>query len=124
VADTQSTNVNLAAKTARPEIAGESSQPPTGLPGPASPVAPVAGKNDLHVQVDVPFVFRGTDPPPAPLEQAQALPANSRSDAAPALSDPMPPIAPVKGKEIAAADPAQHRGFFRRLGGFFAAIFR
>lgn len=124
VADTQTTNGNLAGKTARPEIAGVSSQPPTGLPGPASPVAPVAGENDLHVQVDVPFVFRGTDPPPAPLEQAQALPANSRSDAAPALSDPMPPIAPVKNKEIAAADPAQHRGFFRRLGGFFAAIFR
>jgi hypothetical protein len=124
VVDTQSTNVNLAAKTARPDMAAASAQPPTGLPGSASPVPPVAGKSDVHVQVDVPFVFRGTDPAPALVEQAQALPAGSRPGAAPPLSDPLPPTVPVKGKELAAAGPAQHRGFFRRLGGFFAAIFR
>lgn len=123
LADTQSTNVNLAAKTT-PEIAGVSSPPSAGLPVPASATA--GGKNDLHVQVDVPFVFRATDPPPAPVAEAQALPMDSLPGAAPPLSAPLPPPArtPAKGKEIASADPAPHRGFFRRLGGFFAAIFR
>lgn len=126
VADTQSRNLNLGAKQAGPEIADAPDQPPTGLPGPASAAAPVAGKNDVHVQVDVPFVFRATDPPPAPVGEAQALPMGSRPGAAPPLGAPLPPpaLTPTKGKEIAAADPVQHRGFFRRLGGFFAAIFR
>jgi len=124
LADTESKNLNLGAKQAGPDIA--STQPPGGLPGAASPVAPDAGKNEVHVQVDAPFVFRATDPPPAPVEEAQALPADSRPSAAPPLSTPLPPPthATNKGKEIAAADPAQHRGFFKRLGGFFAAIFR
>ncbi len=123
-ADTESKNLNLAAKQAGPDIA--STQPPGGLPGAASPVAPDAGKNEVHVQVDAPFVFRASDPPPAPVEEARALPSDSRPGAAPPLSTPLPPPARahVKGKEIAAADPVQPRGFFRRLGSFFAAIFR
>jgi hypothetical protein len=126
VADTPSRNLNLGAKQAGSEIASASTQPPTGLPDTASPVASDAGKNEVHVQVDAPFVFRATDPPPAPFEEARALPAGSRPGAAPPLSTPLPPPAPApaKGKQIAATDPAQHRGFFKRLGGFFAAIFR
>ena len=110
-----------------PETAHAESAPPTGIPAAAaSPDASVA-PNELHVQVEAPFVFHATGPPPAPVEDVRALPFDSRSLAAPALVAPLPPSTnqmpkPV-GTETASANHAPPRGFFRKLGGFFAALF-
>ena len=93
----------------------------TGLPASAAP-------NELHVQVDAPFVFHATGPPPAPVEEVGALPLESRPGAALAWDAPLPPPGdeaqkPI-GTETASARPGLARGFFRRIGGFFAALFR
>jgi len=79
--------------------------------------------NDLHVQVSAPFVFRATEPPPAPVEDVQALPLDTRSLAMPVLSSPLPPSTSRKPAGVATAT-AHRRGFFGKLRGFFAAMFR
>jgi hypothetical protein len=98
------------------------------MPAPAAPLGASVAPNELHVQIDAPFVFHATGPPPAPVEEARALPLDSRVPAAPALAVPLPPPAkeaakPV-GSETASAKHAPARGFFRKVGGFFAALFR
>jgi hypothetical protein len=95
--------------------------PPTAAPLDAS-VAP----NELHVQIAAPFVFHATGPPPAPVEEVRSLPLNSRSRTAPALAAPLPPPANDKPKPAGtetASTSAPKRGFFRKLGGLFAALF-
>jgi len=94
--------------------------------GPETAPLPSSQPNDVHVQIDAPFVFSRKDReaaravPPAPVEAAKALPI----DAAPERQvhvDPMilPPVAPAEPQPK-----SEHRGFFRRIGGFFSAIFR
>jgi len=80
------------------------------------------------VQVEAPFVFHATGPPPAPVEDVRALPLDSRPPAAPALASPLPPLASespkAAGSATASAKHLPARGFFRKLGGFFAVLFR
>ena len=94
----------------------------------ASPLDASLAPNELHVQVEAPFVFHATGPPPAPVEDVRALPLDSRPTAALPLAAPLPPPANETAKpaatETASAHRAPVRGFFRKLGGFFAAIFR
>lgn len=92
--------------------------------GVAAPASPDPGAGDLHVQVSAPFVFRATGPPPAPVEDARALPIDSRVFPEPAL-EAVPPVRGHKprGVETASADPSR-RGFMSKLRGFFAAMFR
>jgi hypothetical protein len=98
------------------------------MPAAAAPLDASVAPNELHVQVEAPFVFHATGPPPAPVEDVRALPLDSRPPAAPALAVPLPPPAnegaKPAGKETASAKHAPARGFFRKLGGFFAALFR
>jgi len=124
-------NVNLAAKpadgggaitvTTQPSILPANA--PTSTPAGASPAAE---SKEIHVQVEAPFVFRGTDPPPAPMQEARSLPAESRSYPAPALSDPLPPPARQTQNPggVATTTATPHHGFFGKLRGFFAAMFR
>jgi YD repeat-containing protein len=80
---------------------------------------PASKPNDVHVQVDVPFVFRAQDSPakpaaapsPAPTREAELLPV--RNSPRPAILETvaLPP------------PPAKHRGFFGKLKGFFSAVF-
>jgi hypothetical protein len=122
------TNPEPAAQTPHAESA-----PSTGIP--ASTAAPTAAPldasvapNELHVQVEAPLVFHATGPAPPPLDEVRALPLDSRPGAVPALASPLPP--PVNKNsstangETASANPPPKRGFFRKLGGFFAALFR
>jgi AMIN domain len=113
------------------ETAPAESAPAT--PAAAAPLDASVARNELHVQVEAPFVFHATGPPPAPVEDTRALPLDSRPPAAPALAVPLPPpakeAAKPEGKETGSANDvsAKHapaRGFFRKLGGFFAALFR
>jgi hypothetical protein len=95
---------------------------------PAAPLDASVAPNELHVQVEAPFVFHASGPPPAPVEVVRGLPPDSRVPAAPALTVPLPPpakeAAKPAGTETASAKHAPARGFFRKLGGFFAALFR
>jgi len=99
---------------------------PTGVPAAAAPPNASATPNELHVQVEAPLVFHATGPPPAPVEDVRALPLDSRPRAAPALAAPLPPTGETPKQvdtQTAAANQAPERGFFRKIGGFFAAIF-
>ncbi len=98
------------------------------MPAPAAPLDASVAPNELHVQVEAPFVFHASGPPPAPVEEVRALPLDSRLPAAPALAAPLPPpaneAAKPGGSETTSAKHAPARGFFRKVGGFFAALFR
>jgi hypothetical protein len=110
----------VAADTAHTESA-----PPDAKPAAAALGVGIA-PNELHVQVAAPFVFHATGPPPAPVKEASALPLDSRPLPAPALSAAPPPAhgRNPSGTETASADSTSRRGFFGKLRGFFAAMFR
>ena len=83
---------------------------------------PNAKKNDLHVQVEAPFVFRATDtqpepPQPAPVEEAGTLPLTFSQPPAPLQTVEVAPPPPPTAK------PTPHHGFFGKVKGFFSAIF-
>jgi hypothetical protein len=115
------------AETSHAESEPAASLPATGVPAGAAPLDASVAPNELHVQVEAPFVFHATGPPPAPVEDVRALPLDSRRAGAPALAAPLPPSAKdnqkAAGTETASASHPP-RGFFKRLGGFFAALFR
>jgi len=94
----------------------------------AAPTGATAAANEVHVQVSAPFVFHATGPPPAPVEDVRALPLDSRPRSAPELATPLPPppdpITNARKTDMAAEKPAPSRGFFHKLGGFFASLFR
>jgi len=116
------------AEVAQAESASSTGLPATGVPAAAAPLDVSVAPNELHVQVEAPFVFHATGPPPAPVEDVRALPLDSRRRGAPAVAAPLPPSAngnqKAVGTETASANHAPARGFFKRLGGFFAALFR
>jgi hypothetical protein len=99
-----------------------SSVPPSAS---APPLEASLAPNDLHVQVTEPFVFHATGSPPPPLADVYALPVDSRPRTAPALATPLPPSTPPNsGTGTASVNHAPERGFFKKIGGFFAALFR
>jgi hypothetical protein len=115
------------AEAVQAESAPATSLPATGVPAAAAPLDASVAPNELHVQIEAPFVFHATGPPPAPVEDVRALPLDSRPREAPAVAAPLPPAANESpkpaGTETASANHPP-RGFFKRLGGFFAALFR
>jgi hypothetical protein len=108
-----------------------SSGKPSGvtLPGeaaalpPETAALPPSKPNDVHVQVEAPFVFRAEDlpasnrpvPKPAPIREAALLPVRDLPHPATFETEVLPP-------PQAQARPAHH-GPFARIKGFFAAIF-
>jgi len=109
------------------EPAHAESAAPTGIPPAAAPADVPVDPNEIHVQVEAPLVFHATGPAPAPVEDVRALPLESRLRETPALAAPLPPAAqPMPkpaGTETASAKHPPTRGFFRKIGGFFAAMF-
>jgi len=107
------------------EPAHNESAGPDGLPA-AAPLKVSVAPNELHVQVEAPFVFHATGPPPAPVEDARALPLDPRPYQAVVVSTPLPPAPGRKplGTETASANTPPRSGFFGKLRGFFAAMFR
>lgn len=110
-----------------------SSTRPAGLGGQAEVAAnepetarlPPSHPNDVHVEVDAPFVFRATDPqPPQPPTRAevQALPSVSyaRPEPVEILVLPPPQLPAIPAAEARATRP----GFFGKIRHFFAGIFR
>lgn len=111
-----------------PSVATARSDDKAPSAAPAADPATNHATPELHVQVEAPFVFHAKGPPPAPVEDARGLPPDPRPVAVPALNAPLPPPAQVAqkptGTETASATPRPARTFFRKLRGFFAAIFR
>jgi hypothetical protein len=90
--------------------------------GPETAPLPAAQPNDVHVQVDAPFVFSAKDRAaktvPAPAQAPPDLPpdqSTQREAHVDPVIQPAPPVEPQKKTE--------HPGFFRRVGKFFSAIF-
>jgi hypothetical protein len=88
--------------------------------GSATPALPPPDKNQVHVQVDAPFVFRATDPPipAAPFREVARLSLVYSMRPAPLEVMVLPP----PPQEVAVK--SRNNGFFGKLKGFFAAIFR
>ena len=90
--------------------------------GPEIAPLPPSQPNDVHVQVDAPFVFnaknRAAAALPAPVQAAKDLPMEdspARQVHLDAVVQSPPPEKPGK---------AERHGFFRRVGGFFGGIFK
>jgi len=109
---------------------------PSSAPPPASPPEPEkpAPKPEVpqpkpepaaHVEVDAPFIFRGDDPAPSPLEQAVSLHINNKP--LPLIVFPPPPVASaasnVPPATVAKVNKPKEGHFFGRLKSFFAGIF-
>jgi hypothetical protein len=89
------------------------SDPQQPIPGLVTAALPASKPNDVHVQVDVPMVFRASDPPPvrpAPAEEASLLPLRDM------------PVQASFEAVVVTPKPAHH-GFFGKLKGFFSTIF-
>jgi hypothetical protein len=101
--------------------------PPSQAASPAAPLTtplapetaalPAPQPNEVHVQVEAPFIYRAGDAPPAPTGEAGHLPVARSARPAPLVPVVLPPPAEAHAKP-------QSRGFFGKVKGFFAAIFR
>jgi len=98
-----------------------SSAPPESKPLPPS------NPTDVHVTVEAPFVFNASTMPPSVAQQAASLPPTSsarRAEVAPAALPPQPAAAQAALPEPPTTSaPAEHRGFFGKVRGFFAKLF-
>jgi len=95
--------------------------PQTLSSGPEIQPLPPSQPDEVHVQVDAPFVFRGKQryaAQPAPTDEAAALPV-MESSTRPARLETLvqAPTGP------SAQENAEHHPVLRRIGRFFAAIF-
>lgn len=130
VPDTQlPAKTQLGGSSAPPSTTGDKGSvgaaPPTRLSnGPETAPLPPSKPDDVHVEVDAPFVFSGKKRaeehvPPPPIQTAMDLPPEGSPERQIHL-DPViqsPPAPQAKAK-------AEHRGFFGRVKGFFSAMFR
>jgi len=97
------------------------SAPITLSSGPETAPLPASQPNEVHVQVDAPFVFtakdRAASAPPAPVQATRELPVEDSSTRQLHLDRVVQP--PPQEKKTK----AEPRGFLHRVGRFFAGIF-
>ena len=106
---------------------------PLDAPQPPQPVAsapagaPAPMANDVHVEVDAPFVFSASDPEPPPLAQIVQL---RFSSAAPLPINPQPPrpaelrpTPPSPAPTVVVEVTPKKKGFFGKVRSFFASVF-
>jgi len=98
--------------------------PQTLSSGPETQPLPPSQPDDVHIQVDAPFIFQAKKrpaAPPAPTDEAATLPVMESSARPLHLETQVqPPPAPAPGTQAKTG----RRSLLRRIGGFFAAIFR
>ncbi|MGH9675850.1 MAG: hypothetical protein ACRD36_02005, partial [Candidatus Acidiferrum sp.] len=101
---------------------------PTGAgenAGSTTQLLPAQQPGDVHVEVEVPFVFSAAAPPPPDIATIASL----RFGHIPLLPEPEVVISPAKAALRATStqqqtpQPAAKKGFFGRLKSFFAALF-
>ena len=90
--------------------------------GPETAPLPPSKPEDVHIEVEAPFVFSAKSRVPSPGVQAAAdLPVDDSSARQMRLDTVVqPPPSPASGKQAT----VQHRSLLRRIKGFFVAIFR
>jgi len=107
-----------------PQTDPSPSQVKVSVPTPETAALPPSKPNDVHVQVDAPFVFRADDPagarqnvisPPAPILDAELRKVNALRPAASLDTSVLPP--PQSSTRAA------HHGVLAKIRGFFVAIF-
>jgi hypothetical protein len=87
--------------------------------GPETRPLPLSQPGEVHIQVDAPMVFEAKKlPPPAPSDEVAALPETASETKPVSLDAPVQPPAP------ASSPPPEHHRLLRRVGRFFAAIWR
>jgi hypothetical protein len=110
--------------TANARVKPVSAESPAAEPLPSGPETaplPPSKPNDVHIEVEAPFVFRANDPPsganavpaippPAPVAQAALLPVQSR-------------LALSQTAALPEALPPPRQRFLGRVRNFFAALF-
>jgi hypothetical protein len=109
--------VNLSGADHTPGVQAFSSGPETQPLPPSQP-------NDVHVQVEAPFVFRGkksAESPPAPIVEVAQLPVIQVSTSPVWLEARVQPPPVVTHDEASA--PSAPRRFLRRIKGLLSAIF-
>jgi hypothetical protein len=126
----QPSSMNLARDGSKPVTPPASARPSNvTLPGeaaalpPETAALPPSKPNEVHVQVEAPFVFRAADmpannppaPKPAPIPDAQSLPVRDLPRPATFETEVLPPTE-TQGKTA-------HHGAFAKIKGFFSAIF-
>jgi hypothetical protein len=126
----QPSSMDLARDGSKPVTAPASARPSgVTLPGeaaalpPETAALPPSKPNDVHVQVEAPFVFRAADmpanhppaPKPVPIPDAQSLPVRDLPRPATFETEVLPP-AQSQAKQV-------HHGAFGKIKGFFSAIF-
>ena len=100
------------------------SQVTLSVNAPETAPLPPAKAGEVHVQVDAPFVFRASDPrPPAPTPTRDALTLAQAESPHRSTTLDVPPLPPAPAPPPASAE-THHRGFFGKIGSFFAAMFR
>jgi len=126
-AETRLTSAQAATEDTKPG-SEKPTAPATLSTGPETAVLPPSQPNDVHVQLEAPLVFsaqsRVAIPPPPPIEEVASLPLVSSFR--PATLDTIVQQPPTPATSVQSSDrPASvPRRFFRKVKGFFAAIFR
>jgi AMIN domain len=95
--------------------------------GPETAPLPQSQPNDVHVQVDAPFVFSAKDraraaAPPAPVDAVKNLPVEESPEQQVHL-DAVVQFPPPDKPGDQQSKP-EHRGFFGRVKGFFSGMFK
>jgi hypothetical protein len=127
-------NTSLAQGSASPETAAMSDNDAPGddarktlSNGPEIQPLPASQPNDVHIQVDAPFVFHAKKRPlaqpvqPAPIDEATALPV-MESSARPVQIEAQVQPPPTPAPDTQAK--TEHHRLLRWIKGLFAAIFR
>ncbi len=98
-----------------------SAPPDRSLEREAARVASAAPPPEVHVTVDAPFVFRATEVEALPVELFTRL----RVSAAPRFRQEIlgPPAAHLPGTRVGVRTAKPKKGFFGRVGAFFASLF-
>jgi hypothetical protein len=111
-------SIELARSVEYDKVANSSPRGTSALHSPETAALPPSRPNDVHVQVDVPFVFRANDPgnqPPstrtAPTEEAALLPIRDLPRPGWFQSAALPP------------PKTRHHGFLGKMKSFLSAIF-
>jgi AMIN domain-containing protein len=96
--------------------------------GPETAALPPSPPDDVHVQVEAPFVFsarsRAATPLPPPTEEVASLPVVSLSRPATLNTIVQEPPTPATAVQSPGRPASAPRRFFRKVKGFFAALFR
>jgi hypothetical protein len=129
------------AKTAVAESSGPSPQAEPAAPAATAAVPaatnrpqadttalPPPDPSQVHITVDAPFVFRGSDPAPLPEETLDVLPVTARKAEGLDTVVLPPPAVEAKVDPAAANNPApaprEHHSFLGKIKSFFATIFK